>query len=76
MGDNASGERFESLFRRFEATLQEARDVREAIVGSSGGFVGMHSFGESGPAGEVYKKFGITADAVVELAKSMRGTAA
>ncbi len=34
LGDNASGERFESLFSRFEATLQESRDVREAIVGS------------------------------------------
>ena len=34
LGDHASGERFQSLFRRFEATLQEARDVREAIVGS------------------------------------------
>jgi magnesium transporter len=34
LGDKGSGERFESLFTRFEATLQEARDVREAIVGS------------------------------------------
>ena len=34
LGDNASGERFKSLFSRFEATLQEARDAREAIVGS------------------------------------------
>jgi magnesium transporter len=34
LGDNASGERFESLFRRYESTLQEARDAREAIVGS------------------------------------------
>jgi len=34
LGDNASGERFQSLFSRFEATLQESRDVREAIVGS------------------------------------------
>ena len=34
LGDNASGERFQSLFTRFEATLQESRDVREAIVGS------------------------------------------
>jgi magnesium transporter len=34
LGDNASGERFESLFTRFESTLQEARDAREAIVGS------------------------------------------
>jgi magnesium transporter len=34
LGDNASGERYQSLLRRFEATVQEARDVREAIVGS------------------------------------------
>jgi magnesium transporter len=34
LGDDASGERFQSLFVRFEATLQEARDAREAIVGS------------------------------------------
>jgi magnesium transporter len=34
LGDNASGERFQSLFIRFEATLQEARDAREAVVGS------------------------------------------
>jgi len=34
LGDHASSERFQSLFARFEATLQEARDAREAIVGS------------------------------------------
>ena len=34
LGDHATGERFASLLTRFEATLQEARDVREAIVGS------------------------------------------
>ena len=34
LGDNDSSERFQSLFARYEATLQEARDVREAIVGS------------------------------------------
>jgi Mg2+ and Co2+ transporter CorA len=34
LGSNVSGERFQSLFSRFEATLQEARDAREAIVGS------------------------------------------
>ena len=34
LGSKGSGERFESLFTRFEATLQEARDAREAIVGS------------------------------------------
>lgn len=34
LGDHASGERYQSLLRRFEATVQEARDAREAIVGS------------------------------------------
>ena len=34
LGDDASGERFQSLFGRYESTLQEARDAREAIVGS------------------------------------------
>jgi magnesium transporter len=34
LGDNKSGERFESLLQRFESTVQEARDAREAIVGS------------------------------------------
>jgi magnesium transporter len=34
LGDDASSERFQSLFSRFESTLQEARDAREAIVGS------------------------------------------
>jgi len=33
-GDHGSSERFVSLFARFESTLQEARDAREAIVGS------------------------------------------
>jgi magnesium transporter len=34
LGDHNSGQQFESLLRRFEATLQEARDARDAIVGS------------------------------------------
>jgi magnesium transporter len=34
LGDNASAERFESLLERFNSTVQEARDAREAIVGS------------------------------------------
>jgi magnesium transporter len=34
LGDSDSVERFVSLFTRFESTLQEARDAREAIVGS------------------------------------------
>jgi magnesium transporter len=34
LGDNDSGERFASLLTRFESTVQEARDARDAIVGS------------------------------------------
>ena len=34
LGDSDAAERFQSLLSRFETTLQEARDAREAIVGS------------------------------------------
>jgi magnesium transporter len=34
LGDHESSELFRSLLKRFEATMQEARDAREAIVGS------------------------------------------
>ena len=34
LGNNRSGERFASLYSRYEATVQEARDAREVIVGS------------------------------------------
>jgi transketolase len=41
----------------------------ERYIGDYGRFVGMHSFGASGKIGDVYKKFGITTDAVVAAAK-------
>jgi magnesium transporter len=34
LGDHSSSERYQSLLSRFESTVQEARDAREAIVGS------------------------------------------
>ena len=37
----------------------------DAVIGHDGVFVGMHSFGESGPAKDLYKHFGITAEAAV-----------
>ena len=40
-------------------------------IGPEGRFVGMSTFGESGPAPEVYKHFGITADRVVEIAREL-----
>ena len=41
----------------------------ERYVGIDGAMIGMHSFGASGPAPEVYKKFGITAEAVAQAAR-------
>jgi transketolase len=37
----------------------------ERWTGADGGFVGMRSFGASAPAGDLYKHFGIAAEAVV-----------
>lgn len=41
----------------------------EKYIGSEGAFIGMSSFGASAPAGELYKHFGITADAAVAAVK-------
>ncbi len=49
-----------------EAGIRQGWD---AIIGSTGTFIGMKSFGASGPAKELYKHFGITADAVVAAAE-------
>lgn len=56
-----------------EAAIRQGWD---AIVGSDGGFVGMSSFGDSGPYKQVYEKFGITAGAVEALAKDKLASAA
>jgi transketolase len=45
------------------------RDSWDRYLGFEGQFVGMHTFGASGKIGDVYKKFGITAEAVVEAGK-------
>ncbi|MCW9034453.1 MAG: transketolase [Rhodospirillales bacterium] len=42
----------------------------EKYIGGGGTFVGMTGFGASAPAGELYKHFGITAEAVAAAAKS------
>jgi transketolase len=41
----------------------------DKYIGPEGGFVGMHGFGASAPAGDLYKHFGITAEAVAAEAK-------
>ncbi|EFO31497.1 transketolase [Roseibium sp. TrichSKD4] len=45
----------------------------DRFIGADGAFVGMNGFGASGPYKELYKHFGITTDAVVELAKAKLG---
>jgi len=48
-----------------EAAVREGWD---AFIGPEGSFVGMKGFGASGPAKDVFKHFGITADAIVAAA--------
>lgn len=42
----------------------------ERYVGDTGAMIGMKGFGASAPAGELYKHFGITSDAVVNAVKA------
>jgi transketolase len=45
-------------------------------VGSEGDFIGMETFGESGPYKDVYEHFGITADRIAETGRAVIGRAA
>jgi transketolase len=47
----------------------------DCIIGTDGVFVGMSSFGASAPFKELYKKFGITAEAIAEAAMKKLGKA-
>ena len=40
-------------------------------LGERGGFVGMRGFGASGAADELYRHFGITAEAIVAKARQL-----
>jgi transketolase len=50
-----------------EAAIRQGWD---AIIGSDGAFVGMTGFGASAPYKELYRRFGITPEAVAEAALS------
>jgi transketolase len=50
-----------------EAAIRQGWD---AVIGSDGIFVGMHSFGASAPYKDLYRHFGITAEAVAEAAQA------
>jgi transketolase len=45
----------------------------DAVIGQDGVFVGMAGFGASAPAKELYKHFGITAEAAVNAALKRLG---
>jgi transketolase len=53
-----------------EAAIRQGWD---AIIGSDGVFVGMTGFGASAPYKDLYKHFGITAEAVASTAISKLG---
>ncbi len=44
-------------------------------VGADGAFIGMETFGESGPYKDVYEHFGITVDRIAETARAVIGRA-
>jgi transketolase len=56
-----------------EAAAREGWDryIGSELLGEGGAFIGMKSFGASGPYKDVYAKFGITADAAVAAAKKL-----
>jgi transketolase len=45
----------------------------DAVIGQDGIFIGMHGFGESGPAKDLFKHFGITAEAVINAVQKRLG---
>lgn len=52
-----------------EAAVQQGW---ERYLGYHGGFVGMRSFGASGPADALYRHFGITSEAIVKTVERLR----
>jgi transketolase len=46
-------------------------DLWRKYAGRSGAVIGMTTFGESAPAGELFKHFGFTAGHIVQAVKSM-----
>ena len=47
----------------------------DRLIGPQGDFIGMRGFGASGPAADLYRHFGITAQAIVATASARLGTA-
>jgi transketolase len=79
-----SFELFEQQDAKYQASVIGRGTVRVAVeaaikqgwerfIGEDGGFVGMTGFGASAPAEVLYEKFGITAEAVVDLVRGQLG---
>jgi transketolase len=72
-----SAEKRAAIIGNAPVTIAVEAQVRfgwDAVIGTDGAFIGMHDFGHSAPAKDLYKHFGITADAVVEAAaKRLQG---
>ena len=49
--------------------LRDKTEVNSLAFSPDGEFLGMHTFGESGPAKDVYEHFGITAPRAAELGR-------
>ena len=57
---------------RARVTVEAAHvDYWYKFVGLDGKVIGMTTYGESAPADQLYKEFGITTDAVVEAVNSL-----
>ncbi|MFT3670986.1 transketolase [Aestuariivirga sp.] len=74
-----SMELFEKQSKAYKAKVLGTEKIRVAVeaglrmgwdrfIGTEGKFIGMTGFGASGPAEQLYEKFGITAKAVVKAA--------
>jgi transketolase len=73
--DTQSSEYKESVLpaavRKRVAIEAGAKHAWYKYVGLDGDVIGMESFGESAPAGELFKLFGITSEALVTAAKAL-----
>jgi transketolase len=76
----ATGSEVQLAVEAFERLTENGNKVRVVSMPSTDVFdlqdegykiIGMDTFGESAPAGELFKLFGITTDAVVEAAESL-----
>jgi transketolase len=69
-------EKLEALIGKAPVKIAIEAAVRwgwDAVIGHDGEFIGMHGFGASAPAKDLYKHFGITAEAAVNAALKRLG---